>query len=59
MLSSTQTKPHKTKRTKKAPAPTFARPADGIYSFHPEDEYIRQVRLSSLIRSIGSDILNH
>ncbi|KAK0204223.1 p21-C-terminal region-binding protein-domain-containing protein [Desarmillaria ectypa] len=48
MLSSTQTKPHKSKKTKKAPAPAFARPADGIYSFHPEDEYIKQASIHAV-----------
>lgn len=47
-LSSSRTQSPKPKKSKKSKAPSQAaavQPADGIYSFHPEDEYIKQVRV--------------
>ncbi|KAF8910830.1 p21-C-terminal region-binding protein-domain-containing protein [Mucidula mucida] len=47
-LSSTQPKPRSSKKSKKAKipqAPSMSRPSDGIYSFHPEDDLIKQASL--------------
>jgi protein BCP1 len=38
----------KSKRSKQPSEPSIEPPADHIYSFHHEDEYIRKVRVSSL-----------
>jgi len=43
--SEARKKKGKTKKRKSEAEPVPARPADGIYSFHPEDSTISEVRI--------------